>query len=273
MIFYKKIFLIVSFLFLAGCATIKPIEYPAFDSGVSVHVSKKTISTFTETPAGDSLIPNSQVFVAKQGRGASAFGGLIGVAIDRSGAKKRSSDTKEKMAIYFDDDVKSSLSKSSYYKTLDLIFVDADSSADFTLLPSIRFALNKQKSSSLEFRLTTRYHGEGKPKTKNYFYYISNTERPLSGDDGWFGNAEEFQSVKEKGLHLLVETFLNDIAGGLPTSVTDSRKIVQWKSKWSKKAADAVFLKDFGEQVVLATIFKGEPNFTNYFIVDKADIK
>ena len=80
--------LIVLVVLIQGCASTGPLVYPDYSSGTTVHVSAETVSTMTETPAADHLLPDSQVFI-NGGSNKSAFFGLIGIAIDRSSSKSK----------------------------------------------------------------------------------------------------------------------------------------------------------------------------------------
>ena len=269
----KKFLSFIVFVFISGCASIQPVEYAGFSGSININVSKDIVSTWTETPAGDSHIPDSQVFVAKQGGGASAFGGLLGVAVARSGAKSRASEAKNQLAQYFDDDVKSLVSAGSSKRNLEVSFTDDEENYRFKLLPSAKFSLDKKKNSLLEFRLTTRYNnGSGKPQTKDY-YYVTNPTYPMEGENGWFGEEGHFEKNKKESLKLLVNAFLDDISGNVKSVNSTDVKEVQWQPKLAKKPNNALLLKEYDQHVVIVPKFHGNVFVNSLIIVRKSELK
>ena len=265
---YKNLFALTLVLLLSACASAPSFKFPVPEATVALHYSKDTVSTWTETAAGDSFLPDSQVAVAKSGMGASAFGGLIGVAIDRSGAKSRAADTKDEMTQYFDQILRSNINAKTISAKFLVSEVADESQADFTLLPWVRFETNKQGVSLLDVRLTARYLGGSKPQTKNYFYISSANNLPLKAEQGatWFGRKGVFESTKETGFANLAQVFLDDLQGTLPSPDSSTLTEISWVLPWANNAimsgllltrydaATAVAPK-FGNRVFPNTIF------------------
>ena len=106
-------------LVFSGCATRAPVTYPAYKTAPTVTVSATTLSTATETPAGDYLVDNSQVFVrgSNYSEGGAAMlgpiGAIAGIAADRANNASAVAEVKSQLSIKFVKDLNEALSRTT----------------------------------------------------------------------------------------------------------------------------------------------------------------
>ncbi len=261
----------LAYLLLSGCATTtQSIIYPPFTNEIRVHVSKDIVSTWTETPANDAVIPESQVFVAKKSSASSMLGGALGVAVRRSKAKSETSGALNELSLYFDKIVADKLS--AIRGTPSITVKESDENVNFLLLPSVRFEVNKQKLSSLYVRLTSRYLTDTeKPQTKNYYYLVSD-EYNVEGDQGWFGVDNPFEETTELAFEMLTRAFYSDITGKLINSGTAQKQAKAKLFSWSKKAQDVVIHKTYDKYSAVSFISRGVPFTKDVFLIQSSKL-
>jgi len=243
---------------LSGCATTPQIiTYPVFHESIDIHVSKETVSTWTETPANDALMPDSQVFVAKKSGGFSLLGGAFGIAIQRSGAESQAADASNGLSLYFDELVKNKLSAMELNPKVNL--VDIEESTSFKLLPSVRFEIDKKGQALLSVRLTSRYLiPDEKLVTKDYLLLVDES-RPLEGNQGWFGTSKRFEKTVHLAFETLVQTFYEDVTRRLPAANDPTLKRATVQFEGYKNPLEAVVLNEGTKYTAIATLYRANP--------------
>ncbi len=169
--------------------------YPASDP-ITIFSSPATVSGWTEIPAGDHLIPNSQIYIGGgSGSGGSAggiFGGavgaIVGVQIDRSINAEKISRIEENLRVNFSQTLNEALrtqiaarSKPAAYA----VTIESNSAA-LALLPSARLTVSDDGMATLGFRLAVRIYDRqtGRESSKNFLYGIGK-KLALDGPGGW----------------------------------------------------------------------------------------
>lgn len=270
-----RIYLLLAALVLSGCAANQRIEYAPIDKSVKLHVSQDIISTWSETEAKAAHIADSQVFVTKNSSDvgivtAGALFGVIGSSIaisaTRDEARKRASTVTEYMTQRFDDLVTEILQSQLQQQNITAEIV-GENDYLFKLLPSVQFAIDKERRSLLEFRLTTRYKtSDEKPKTKNYHYTVDNANFPLVGDTGWFGEGDRFEQIKARGFEYLIKAFVADINGDIPAADLATMAVKERIYPSTGQKVKYVTVKETDEFQILAPVV-GKTVFENALLV------
>lgn len=203
-------------------------------------------------------MPESQVFVAKKSGGFGLLGGALGIAIQRSNAKSKATESGgNDLSLYFNELVGNKLS--TIESALKILVLNSAEGADFKLLPSVRFEIDKQDQALLSARLTSRYLAIGeKPKTKDYFLLVDE-KRSLQGEQGWFGIDGPFASIQSLAFEILAQTFYDDITGNLPKVTDPYLKRAKMQFEGAKKAVEVVVLNEGTEYTAIAVLFRGKP--------------
>ena len=257
----------------AGCAT-KSVVYPEYKQAPTVSVSNETVSTMTETPAEDYLIPGSQVFVAGKG-GASRYLALVGVAIDRARNESNVSGNADAFRVTFKEQLSQALKvagENSPYRT-PITLVETE--GDILMLPSARLVMRDESKAELSFRITVRFKGpaEGNEGRKNYFYPYG--IRPLAGEGGWADdNSALFKQASDRAMARLAQVILEDLAGAYRESVEPGKqRLVRWKPLGGDNIVTAVLLKDEPDYLIVMPTLRETPMTGIIGTVPKANIR
>jgi hypothetical protein len=170
---------------LSGCATIfDEVNIPEYAGPVNVYPSPEHVSVLTEIPAGDNLVENSQVFVARDKKLSPFLTGL-GVMIE---AHSKLPDVQHKTAtlsVRFNAlliDIIDNRDGSPGEPRLQI--VSEVENADIVLLPSVR--LDSKNLAHANFRLTIRFiNPDTKQKTTKDYYIVGDRTYSLAGNDSW----------------------------------------------------------------------------------------
>lgn len=244
---------------VVGCAT-KSVVYPELKGPPTVSVSKDTVSTMTETPAEDHLIPGSQVFVAGKG-GAAKYFSLLGVAIDKARNEASVSGTEDALRMTFDrqlsDGLKNAASDTRASRPITLI----DTGGDILMLPAARLVIRDDSKADLSFRVTVRFKdtASGNDGRKNYWY--SYGSRPLAGQDGWTANQGAlFKQASDEAMTRLAAIILDDLYGGYRQSLEPGQqRLVRWKPISGDQVVTAVLLREERDYLVVVPMFREKP--------------
>ncbi|NKB75983.1 MAG: hypothetical protein GKR96_02805 [Gammaproteobacteria bacterium] len=211
-------------ILLSGCvSTPQPNIYPDYDDGTRISVSNETVSRWTETPAGDSPLSNSQVFIdsgsdmAKEAALAGLVGGLApaGSYIVVETSSGQSPSNVSDLGAQFDEQVKALL-KQKLNRSYQLMDVEAGQQPDIVLRPSARFSVRSgTQNYGLSMRLTSRYKDNESEKSSTKDYYFAFPEiLPLHGENSWVSDgASLFHEKVKEGLAALVEILIDDLSG------------------------------------------------------------
>lgn len=216
-------------VWLTGCAT-QATSYPEFQAGKSIFVSGGTISTLTETPAGDYLVPNSQVFLSRndvsiKGSGAGALFGVVGamaaVSNARDASKSSFGNAGNKMSIRFDALVTELLQR----QVLDLEkirIVSDEEASKITMVPFARFSMGSDGIATVVFQINVRFFEKSTGKGGKKAYAHGTMEsRKMEGDGGWLeGGATHLNAAALVAFDRLVKVALMDIDGKLLSGET-----------------------------------------------------
>ncbi len=252
-------------LVLQGCASIHdPVVIPPYDGPVSVHVSSGTVSTSTETPAGDHLVENSQVFVgSKESIGTGwlmlgPLGAIAGASTARSANQAQAGDAVQALAIRFDGGVKQEVEKQG--RDRRFVVTAQAGSAQLLMLPSARLVSDTDGQAMAEYRLTVRFVDPVKKSvaTKNYDLTDLRT-LPIQGNDGWAGNGAALL-VRDAGVAFgkLVGWTLSEVRPARPDPAgrQDARTVkVQFPGQ--PNAVDAIVRGDIDDHVAVSYVING----------------
>lgn len=276
---YIKMFVlgISAFTLITGCAS-HPVVYPNYKVKPKISISADTISTITEIPAGDYLIPESQVFIGGQGRvnPASAIFGVAGVltniAIIQS--DNESSLDVTNLHVKFNTQLTEAFNREPYLKKYASKFqlVETEAASDIKLLPSAKFDILADSRIRLTFTLTVRFKDDvsGSTGIKNYHYAVGDI-RQSSGDGGWTdNNAAAFKEASIRALNLLAQIFLQDITGEFRgTLESDKQHLIQWKTILGEQVFTVLLLREYPTYFVVTPM----PNKTSIEIVERSLVR
>ena len=244
-------------LLLSGCAT-KSTVYPEFKQPPTISVSRETVSTLTETPAEDYLIPDSQVFVAGKG-GAGRYFGLLGVAIDKSRNESNVSVNARAFQVTFKDQLSQALARVGEKSKQPISIMELG--GDVLLLPSARLVIRDEATADLTFRVTARFKdgSSGSEGRKNYWHPYG--VRPVAGDGGWAAdNSALFKEGAERAMGKLAEVILEDLAGSYRASTDPAhQRIIRWKALRSEQLVTSVLLKEEPDYFIVMPILRDRP--------------
>jgi hypothetical protein len=273
----------------AGCAPTqtKPEPYPRYDGGPRVFVSGGNLSTWTETPAQDYLIPNSQVFVAARSSASSTgalvlgpVGAIIGSQMDRSRSAELLGDRGEALAIKFDGIVRDELAKrmTSGAPGSLLRFADRSEDADIQLLPFARLTegvLPNTSGASLVLIARYRDAQSSEPRGRRYNYSLGDT-RPFGGNDGWTANnGTALRTAADAGFRRLVDLYSRDLAGEFDAVIAAEKPpMVAWRPRADpSRLVRGVLLADRPDHIVVAFQFRDLILWAMPTIIDKSLIE
>lgn len=247
-------------LALAACAS-TPTQLPEFKQPPSISISKETVSTFTEVPAEDYLIPGSQVFVAGKG-GAGRYLALLGMAIDKARNESQVGASADALRVTFDEQLAQALKtqgeKSAWQRPVTVL----PAGGDVLVIPAARIVMREDESKAdLSFRVTMRFNdaASGSQGRKNYFYVYG--IRPLSGPGGWAAdNGALLKQAASEAMGPLAKVILDDLAGSYRASAEPGQeRLIKWKPLTSEQVFTSVVLREEPGYYILRPRFKDRP--------------
>ena len=240
---------------------------------IRVLSSPDVVSTLTEIPGTDYLIPDSQVFVGGKD-GASRWLALLGIAIDTTRNQSTIGEAAESVRLKFDTIVARSLAA----RTGGAVTFEAAAGEPYNvkLLPSARFLVDSDQKVHLSFRLTARIRDDitKRESTKNYHYALSEF-RPFSGNGGWTEN--NAQIVRERAsvaLDRLLEAFSRDMAGDfVEPYIPEKRRIIKISGVQGGPAASVLLLGQTSDTVIVMSVVGGRPLFLIVQVIERASVR
>jgi carbon monoxide dehydrogenase subunit G len=224
---------------ITGCASYSSV-YPNYKIKPKIAVSTETISILTEIPAGDYLIPKSQVFIGGSGKlnPASAIFGIVGVmaniTIIQSG--NESSADSSNLHVKFDSQLTAALNREITYENYSskLQIVNSEDTSDIILLPSAKFQIQDDSRAQLIFTLTVRFKDDvSRNSGKKTYEYAIDDIRPFSGKGGWIdNNATLFKEAQKLAINLLAQVFLEDMTGKFKSLLESDNQLVLLRGSW-----------------------------------------
>jgi hypothetical protein len=246
----------------------------------TVFVSAGNISTSTETPAEDYLIPDSQVFITGQGKPGALgglgglIGGMIAVEVSRANNAGMAIDAAESLKMRFDSTLKEALRKAVANEKTPINFrVEDNEPADLVLLPYARLITGFDKSVAAAFQINLRNMKTGTNRPARMKYVFSGVEtRPfMDGSSGWADQkSEPVRKAAEKAFDALARVVLVDMSGvGFLVPAADKRKIIRWKAAGTN-GVKGILLAEFPDYLVVSPAPKDWPIPGIISVVDRA---
>jgi hypothetical protein len=246
----------------------------------TVFVSAGNISTSTETPAEDYLIPDSQVFITGQGRPSALgglgglIGGMIAVEVSRANNAGMAIDAAESLKMRFDSTLKEALRKAIANEKTPINFrVEDNEPADLVLLPYARLISGSDKSVAAAFQVNLRNTkgGTNRPARMKYVFSSVETHPFMDGSSGWADQkSEPVRKAAEKAFDALARVVLADMSGaGFSVPAADKRKMIRWKAAGTN-GVKGILLAEFPDYLVIAPAPKDWPIPGIISVVDRA---
>jgi hypothetical protein len=238
---------------------------------VTMYVSSGTVSTWTETTAEDYLVPESQVFIAGRGLGASNYLGLLGVLIDRSHNASSTSVVEAALRQNFAQMLSGILkSRNAASSQADrYVQVQLQDTAQLTLIPSAKLSVADDGLAMLSFRLTVRADGD-----KKEFFYIVSERRPVLGPNSWSDQSSKvLVDVASVALTRLTDVLFDDMTGAFASSIASGQKtFVAFRSNDKKfPYYGSQVLKEYPDYVVTTSC--GSRQMVKFFtVIDRSGL-
>ncbi len=261
--------IVISLLFTPAIAQPSP-------KTIRVVSSADTISTMTEIPGGDHLIPESQVFVGGK-NGTGRWLALLGIAIDKARNQSMISGTAEPLRMKFDSIILQSLAALSINNIVfDVRPNFPDGAYDAKLLPSARFLVEHEPLAHLSFRLTARIRDASTKAeiTKNYLYGFLRL-RPFVGDGGWAeNNSQLLREASKIAFEGLVDAFAQDIAGQFAEALLQNKqRTIKISSIDGGPSTSAFFLGQSPKTIIVMPMFRDQPLRAIVQVIDKESVR
>lgn len=234
-----------------GCANMTIDRYPTYPSVPRVAVLSETVSTWSETPAQDYVVPDSQLFVGVRTSGAmmaltfiplfGALGAIAGAQLDRSRSAALLEGQESTFAIKFDSILRDELSRVAVdQRNARVRIAEKVEGAEIQALPHVRLTVaGNDDRLRASVHLTTRFfRAEDGAQISRRYVYFTPEERPMLGPEGW-GNAGAAAVVgtARPALSRLAEVFVKDLAGQfVRASEADPPPIIEWRMKTEASA-------------------------------------
>lgn len=269
-------FLRLSFLFLLATAAVaaRAQVYPKLEKA-NIFVSPDTVSLWTEVPAKDYLIPNSQMFVSGHESDWVKYFGLLGVMVNQSQNATATSSVEDALRLKFDRELARELnariaarvSSPSKFQVTD----NADA-AQVKLLPSARLVVIKDDGRvHLTFRLSARYSDEATEVKKEY-YFSAGFPKPMVGLGGWVeDNGSELRKAADRALPAMAEVLLDDLSGAFASAYApESRRFIRISGTDPKSTISrAVLAKEYPDYLAIVPTYKDKVWQSFISIVDR----
>lgn len=266
---------------LSGCATQQNIAFPEYKSTATISVSTDTLSTSTETPAGDYLIPNSQVFIGGAGKATGSvagnmfgvLGALVSIELDKSKNESSLGEHSKDLQVKFNGQVSDNIAKiidaNPLAKSKFAMLSPGDDS-DLKVLPSVRFDVKGDSVAVPYFQMDIRFKelDSGKQVRRTYSYY-GDEQRPFSQ---WAENSSAiFNQSSQKSFQRLSQAFIDDLLMLFKDKITkENIKVIKLKTKDKQQQifSNAV-LREYSDYLVLAPVANDEVIPNHIIVLDR----
>lgn len=267
--FFFRFGLLLATLVNAGVVLAQAPESPR------VLISDGTISWLTEVPVGDSLLPNSQVYLGGKAN-FSKFLGLLGVAIDSSRNEAKGGSDAATLALKFTDEVQASLTPNgSETPSSSLFRIVADGPYDIKLIPSARFSVDDESAASLTFRLAARSKvpGSDSEVTRNYYSPVFGT-RPMTGEGSWSGDGgASLREAARGAFAAMASVLIHDKDGRYSEKLNDgNQKPSQFYGK-DGRPFSVIVVEETPEFLVWVPLIRDKPFKSVIMVVDRRIVR
>lgn len=256
----KRVLQIVLFLLMVittGCAN--KIVYPVYKDTVKIAISEKIPSALTDTPAGASVIENSQVFVIGHGNPALIYPvfGLPGLAIQSILNAAEVSDSKSSFRVNFASELSEALQKNSTFEPkiarYNYSVIKSEDLEDVLLWPTVSFTIIDESEARLNFYVKAKFIAEYGGVAQRWYNCIDE-KRNLSGTDGWSDdNAAMFNKARSRSFDHLSQVILRDISGEY--RVISNQPRIKWKLFNENNTQKSILLYEGDEYFVVCDTF------------------
>jgi hypothetical protein len=270
----QRSFILVSLLIAAGSA--KAQIYPKFDSP-KLFVSPETVSLWTEVPAKDYWISNSQVFVSGNESDWVKYFGMLGVMLNQSQNASTVSSIEDGLRVKFDRELARALNAkiaSRASAATKFHVVDNAEVAQVKLLPSARLTVFKDNNAYLTFRLSVRYKDEANRSEGKKEYYSTVSAKTLGGPRSWSeANGRELNKAAAEMLPIMAEVLLDDLSGAFASAYApDSRQFIRFSGIGGGNAVQAVLAKEYPGHYVIVPMYKDKIIQSHINILDRRTV-
>lgn len=262
---------------LVGCTTPAVTRYPEFTGVTTIAASSDTVSTWTETPAQDYLIPNSHVFIS--GRGPTGVLGLVGVAIDRSRNAAAVGNAASALALKFHNELTAALRRHISHPPYNGKYqvLQPDASATIKALPYARFLVQPDQTAQLTFQLVVRFAGSAQEAAgrRTYFYSLAGSHPFTASADAWSDkNSIRFREAAQRALDRLALVFLQDLSGKFaPLLEPQRQRLIRWRPLESNEIVTSVLLQENPEYFVVVPMARNQPLRSFVSVVERALVR
>lgn len=259
---------------IAGCSTHGYVPFPTPVAPISITVSSDTVSTFSEVPAIDYLIPQSQVFYRLLSIGhRPPIAELLG--INRATSRRHLEPAGGRLAVSFTSMLKRELSEKGASPAFSRKFavVEAGEQSDLTLLPFATLVDHGDGRAGLEFEIVVRVsEGPGRNAHNRRYFYATSEIRPLAGSgEGWSdGEAAPLRHAANVALPRLLDLVVSEIGGSYPRTLPPpAPKFVYWRTVSFGKPASAAVMHEHPDYFVVGWATAEYPRGSHFGIVER----
>ena len=281
-------------IILSGCAT-QNVKYPEYKSVATISASTGTISTTSETPAEDFLIPDSQVFISGRGGVANsivgsmfgAIGAMVSVSIDRSRNESAVGEFAPSLRLKFDSELtealKQNLAREPYASKYQAL--PSGKTSDITLIPSARFIVQKDSNARVSFQLNARFKDPVKgDEGRKAYSYSSEELRKFSGENGWADkNGTRLKEAAHRPFERLSLVFIQDLAGEFDAQIaTGKQQLIRWHIEGDPQVitlrgkpqpVTSILLREYPDYFVVVPMLNDKPNMSLITVVERSLVR
>ena len=252
-------------LTIGGCATLTYSPFPKSEKPITIAVSGSTVSTFSEVPANDYLIPESQVFY----RYFALFGRppiTILLGINRVISRSQLGTELPALAIKFSPTIEQHVSSvlSDQTEPRRFVLTNESENPDLVILPYATLTDSGNGIAGLVLEIAVRVReARNRPLQTRWYFYESAERRPLAGTgEGWSDReAHNLKQAAHQGLTRLVDAVLRDLSGRYPSTLPPAdAKFVNWQLVSFGDDVSAAILEDYSDFLVVAVV---QPSILN----------
>lgn len=274
--------LILSVIFFSGCAT-QSVRYPDYKGVATVAPSAEVISAGSR-PAGDYLIPGSQVSVSgsskASGSAASNMFGLLGamvaMSVDQANNSSAVGEHAAALKLNFQQELSTLLEKKIQAQNLSDRYKisSVDSAASIKLMPAARMMVVSEGKVRPDFHLSAFFKDASGSEVSKVYTYTEPTS--LSFAEWADRNGQPMKDAAQRAFDKMSTVFLKDVGGQFNGPLAaEPKPLVKWRVKNEAESTllTSVLLQDDKDFLVVTPI-AGDKVFDKYIqVLDKTLIQ
>jgi hypothetical protein len=272
---------------LAGCA-IPVVRYPEYATPPTLSVSSDTLGAWTQVPAGDHVLPNSQVSVG--GRNSTRaqtivapllgpLGSLAVAANDQSAHAGAAGSAPDGRTLKFHAPLTAALrgaAGAAQGRPVATVLAP-DANADIKVMPTIRLVLNEGDAARAIVGMSARFTdaSTGQERSKGYYYTDPNPRRFQANGAGWFdNNAAALDAVTGESFRLVSRLMIDDLAGRYAkVQGSDSAPRMRLRNRFTQQEATVVVIDTHPTGWIVSPMFQDtQPLWQLLLIVDRGTV-